>query len=271
MKTNAPCRELRLRLRGLELRLLLHPEKMFTPNFVSLMAAHAMRVEPGDIFADICCGSGLHAITAALLGAKRAYGVDTNPVALRYARLNARLNGVGDRCRFYAGDLLAPLSERGIKANCVVFSGPQCPAPYVDRRLSPELQAAVNGGGDGSGINLRFIRGVRSVLAPGGRFYQPTAGWCGPSSSLRALRDGGFVWRDLVRAYVPPEGRGNNSRYFFLEKPGRRRTRLGAERSAKGFTRILEAATGGLPRASRPEDGRDIYVETELRAARAPA
>lgn len=263
------CHELRIKLRGLKLRLLLHPEKMFTPNFVSLMAAHVMRVEPGDVFADICCGSGLHAITAALLGARRAYGTDTNPVALRFARLNARLNGVGGRCRFFRGDLLAPLKERGIRADCAVFSGPQCPEAYVDRSLSPELQSAVDGGGDGSGINIRFIRGVRGILAPGGRFYQPTAGWCGPSSSLKALRGEGFEWRDLVRTYVRPEGRGNDSRYFFLRGAGRRRTRLGSARADKGFTRILEAGTRLEEQVrGRPSDGMDIFVETELRAGR---
>ncbi|MCM2266929.1 MAG: 50S ribosomal protein L11 methyltransferase [Elusimicrobiales bacterium] len=270
---SAAFHELKLRLRGLELLLRLHPEKMFVPNFVSLLAVHAMRVKPGEVFADICCGSGLHAIAAAKLGARLACGVDTNPVALRYARLNARLNGVADRCRFFQGDLLAPLAARGIKADSAVFSGPQCPEAYVDRTLSRELQAAVDGGGDGSGVNVRFIRGVRAILAPAGRFCLPAAGWCGPESSLRALKEEGFASRTLVRTYVPQEGRGNNSRYFFLAGPARRRVRLGAAKAAGGLTLILEAREpGGKPPARAPIcDGLGLSAEISLEKARSRA
>src|SRR5207248_1145451 len=58
---------------------------------------------------DLCSGSGVHAILAALRGAARAIGVDVSPRAIAFARWNAALNGVAERCEFRRGDLYAPL------------------------------------------------------------------------------------------------------------------------------------------------------------------
>ncbi len=49
---------------------------------------------PGAHVLDVGTGSGLLAIAAVKLGAGRAVGTDTDPVALRVARENARRNGV---------------------------------------------------------------------------------------------------------------------------------------------------------------------------------
>ena len=48
-----------------------------------------------------CCGSGILAITAALLGAKEIKGCDIDEVAVKVAGENADLNGVGDRIAFH--------------------------------------------------------------------------------------------------------------------------------------------------------------------------
>ena len=264
---------MRLRLRGLNIALRIHPARMFIPNLVSLLGASVMRVMPGDVFCDVCSGSGLHAVLAAKLGAGRVYGVDINPLALKFARLNARLNGVEDRCRFFHGDLVAPLAEKGIKADCLVFSGPQCPAAYAKGRIPPELRAAVNGGPDGSAVNVRFVRSVKSVLARGGRFYLPTAAWARPSASLEALRQEGFVFRPVFRTYVPVWGRGNNSRDWFLEHPGRRR--LGFSYPARGGsrTRILEVRLPSARHGSAafPCGTHNPFIDVDFRIRRPDA
>ena len=54
---------------------------------------------------DVGCGSGILAITAALLGAKEIKGCDIDEVAVKVAGENADLNGVGDRIAFHKGDL----------------------------------------------------------------------------------------------------------------------------------------------------------------------
>jgi ribosomal protein L11 methyltransferase len=47
---------------------------------------------PGDILADIGCGSGILAIAALKLGAKRVYAVDTDPLAVGSAEAARQLN-----------------------------------------------------------------------------------------------------------------------------------------------------------------------------------
>ena len=59
---------------------------------------------------DVGTGSGILAITALLLGAKEAVGVDIDEVAVRTAHENAALNGVDERLTVFCGDLTEKVS-----------------------------------------------------------------------------------------------------------------------------------------------------------------
>lgn len=56
-------------------------------------------------FLDIGCGSGILAMTAALLGAKKAIGIDFDPVAVRVAKENIELNQLLDVVEILHGNL----------------------------------------------------------------------------------------------------------------------------------------------------------------------
>ena len=62
-------------------------------------------ITPQDTVLDVGCGSGILAITAALLGANKIIGCDIDEVAVKVAGENAALNGVQDRIAFHRGDL----------------------------------------------------------------------------------------------------------------------------------------------------------------------
>lgn len=62
-------------------------------------------VTNGIDFLDVGSGSGILSIAAALLGAKKAVGVDIDPVAVKVANENAEINGIEGKTEFLVGDL----------------------------------------------------------------------------------------------------------------------------------------------------------------------
>ncbi|MBI6546818.1 MAG: 50S ribosomal protein L11 methyltransferase [Cyanobacteria bacterium NC_groundwater_1444_Ag_S-0.65um_54_12] len=70
-------------------------------------------VRTDDVVFDIGTGSGILALASVLLGAKRAIGVDVDPVAIVAANANADLNQLRDRCEFRQGsvEMLADRAE----------------------------------------------------------------------------------------------------------------------------------------------------------------
>lgn len=66
------------------------------------------RVRPGDRVLDVGSGSGVLSITAVLLGASRATGIDIDPETIGNARENARLNGVEGQVDVHAGRMDHP-------------------------------------------------------------------------------------------------------------------------------------------------------------------
>lgn len=68
-------------------------------------------VKSGDRVIDVGTGSGILAIAAALCGAKSVLATDIDPVAVRVAGENARVNGLADEIRTRQGDLFAVVDE----------------------------------------------------------------------------------------------------------------------------------------------------------------
>ena len=62
---------------------------------LSLQAVEAL-VRDGDMVLDVGCGSGVLAIAALMLGARRSVGIDINPASVEVSRANAKRNGVAD-------------------------------------------------------------------------------------------------------------------------------------------------------------------------------
>ncbi len=75
------------------------------PTTQMCLEALEQRVRPGDQVLDIGTGTGILAICAARLGASLVVGVDNDPVAVRMARENVRLNQVEDSVTILAGSL----------------------------------------------------------------------------------------------------------------------------------------------------------------------
>ena len=108
---------------------------------------------------DLCTGSGIHAILAAL-HSDGSVGVDINPRALAFSRVNAALNGVQERTRFVQGDLYEAVP--GEQFDLVVSNPPWIATPDSAGELYRW------GGETGETITRRIVEGARTALAPGG-------------------------------------------------------------------------------------------------------
>ncbi|MDP1581713.1 MAG: 50S ribosomal protein L11 methyltransferase [Candidatus Didemnitutus sp.] len=76
-----------------------------------LVAFAATKGTTGSVI-DAGCGSGILALSAALLGYQKVGGFDNDPEAIRVSVENAMLNDLGGRVDFYVGDLVTGLAGR---------------------------------------------------------------------------------------------------------------------------------------------------------------
>jgi len=109
----------------------------------------------GEDVIDVGTGSGILAIGAVKLGARRVLALDLDPVAVASAKANAALNGLADRIDVRESDLLGVLKSGEASA-----SGPLNVTPPVDLVVANIL----------ADIILRFIDDVRAALKPGGLY-----------------------------------------------------------------------------------------------------
>jgi release factor glutamine methyltransferase len=138
---------------------------VFRPRPDSWMLARAVRAErlpAGARVLDVCTGSGLLAVTAALEGA-RATAVDLSRRAVLCAALNARLNGV--QVRALRGDLFAPVG--GERFDAIVSNPPYLPAED-DEVPARGRRRAWDAGRDGRAILDRLCAEAPAHLDAGG-------------------------------------------------------------------------------------------------------
>jgi methylase of polypeptide subunit release factors len=132
---------------------------------------------------DIGCGSGAGGLHAAgLLSARRPVDVilsDVNPKALRYSRINARLNAIAN-VRTVLSDVFDHINEGG---NLIIAN-----PPYL---VDGAARLYRHGGGDlGFDLSVRIVEASVDRLYPGGRLllYTGTPVVDGVDQFLAAIR-----------------------------------------------------------------------------------
>jgi release factor glutamine methyltransferase len=170
-------------------------ETVYSPSDDSFLLEENMKTSKGSQVLDIGTGTGIQAINAALLGARRIVAIDINPYASRCASRNVRLNGLTTWISIVSGDLFHSL-RKGILFDTVVFN-----PPYLKTKSSEYdkgwLEKAWAGGPKGRLIIDRFINRLSEHLKIGG-----TAFIVHPSRSARTtitrLRRSGMQVRTLA-------------------------------------------------------------------------
>ncbi len=176
---------------------LLTPPGVFRPRSDSWLLADAVRdgTRAGDRVTDICTGSGVVAISAALAGAGHVLAIDRSRRAVVTARVNGRLNGVHIEAR--RGDLLAPAAGQRFD---LIASNP----PYLPGTAEPARGAARawEGGPDGRTFLDRLIAAAPAHLVPGGALLVIHSSVCGldlTRERMRAARAPALEARGLLR------------------------------------------------------------------------
>jgi len=136
----------------------------------------------GKVAMDFGCGSGILAIAAALLGAKKIYCIDNDPQALLATRENAERNGVRDRIEILTPEQLkSDIQVDVMLAN--ILAGPLV-------SLAPQLSAHTKPGGDIvlSGILAEQASSVSDAYTPWFDMNAPlqTEDWIRLSGQKRA-------------------------------------------------------------------------------------
>jgi release factor glutamine methyltransferase len=173
---------------------------VFRPLSDSRLLAARLRdeVARGAAVADVCCGSGLLAVTAARAGAGSVTAVDASRRAVLTTRLNARLNGVPVRA--LRGDLLEPLGER--RFDLIVSNPPYVPAARDDLPTRGPARAW-DAGRDGRALLDRLCALAPARLRPGGALLLVHSSVCDPDRTVAALAEKGLAVDVVARERGP--------------------------------------------------------------------
>jgi ribosomal protein L11 methyltransferase len=133
---------------------------------------------------DAGCGSGILALSAALLGFERVSGFDNDPEAIRVSEENAAMNDLSERVGFFVGDLISGWKDAPAE---LVLANIQADVLVCFTR---ELLGAVAPGGELilSGILERELASVRSAFAEAAPAWALDARVMGEWSDLRLQR-----------------------------------------------------------------------------------
>ncbi len=95
---------------------------------------------------DIGCGSGILSIAAIKLGARKAYGVDIDPLSVKASYENAELNGVTENALFKQGSVVEVLIDDYIPHQAPLVLA-NILAPVIIRLLDAGLHQLLSPGG----------------------------------------------------------------------------------------------------------------------------
>jgi release factor glutamine methyltransferase len=175
---------------------------VFQPHSDSWMLADALRAHapaPGAAVLDLCTGSGMLAVQAALLGA-RVIAVDVLRRALLSARLNARINGVRVHTRH--GWLFSGLD--GERFDTIVSNPPYLPA-HDDALPARGPRRAWDAGRTGRALLDPLCQEAPRHLRPGGTVLIVHSSVCGVQRTLDDLTRHGLD-ADVVACRRGPLG-----------------------------------------------------------------
>jgi release factor glutamine methyltransferase len=183
------------------------PVALLRPSEYTAMLVHVLRRRAawvgGAEVLEVGSGSGVVLAALGELGAATLCGVDIEPEAIQSGRDLLRLVGHGDRAEFIRGDMWQPLGGR--RFGLIVANLPHFPMVRAD--FGSRLPSWSFGGPDGRLLLDRFLKGLPTHLAPGGRAVITHNAFVNLALSQAIVEDAGLSLRvaATVMVYLPPE------------------------------------------------------------------
>ena len=125
-----------------------------------------MAVAPPGPVLELCCGAAQIGLLAVRGNDRPLICVDADPVAVSFARQNARSNGLESRVEVREGTFTQALSP-GELFPVIIADPPWVPTAEI-ARFPDDPRSAIDGGADGLGTARSCIAAVASHLPPGG-------------------------------------------------------------------------------------------------------
>jgi release factor glutamine methyltransferase len=170
---------------------------VFRPRSDTWLLAAVLRRRPelqGGRVLDVCTGSGVLAIAAALGGARSVTAVDLSARAVLTARINARLNGA--RLEALRGSLLDAVPGR--RFDVIVSNPPYLPAED-DTAPARGRARHTDAGATGRALLDRLIAAAPDHLAPGGLLLVTHSSINGEAATIERMRAAGLQPEVAVR------------------------------------------------------------------------
>jgi len=161
------------------------------PVYIGLESLWLTRALPprvtGSVL-DICAGSGIQGLLCAQRGADRVVALELDPFAATCARLNAALNGLGERFEVRTSNLFSALTPD--ERFDLLVSNP----PFMPVMEGVDYPICGTGGPDGMTILRQIFASLADRLSPTGRFLM----FCNVLGSRTAIAFNDEVLRPLA-------------------------------------------------------------------------
>jgi len=163
-------------------------DDVYEPAEDSFLFAENLHVRAGEVVLDLGTGSGILAVSAAQT-AGSVLAVDINPIAVRCAKENARLNGVKAKIDLLQSDLFVAL-KTSVRFDLVLFNAPYLPSERGEE--ATWIGRSWAGGTNGRQVVDRFIAEVPAYLKPNGRVLLMQSTLTGVEETLSAFEKQGL-------------------------------------------------------------------------------
>jgi release factor glutamine methyltransferase len=174
-------------------------ENVYEPAEDSFLFAENLNVRRGCKVIDIGTGCGILAVIAAKKAAQ-VVAIDVNPYAVKCAKNNAQINGIGNRISFVQGDLFAPLRIRK-EFDLILFNAPYLPSEKNEK--NSWIEWAWAGGTSGRNVIDKFLCEAPKHIRPDGEILLMQSTLSNVERTIRSLDESGLEAKVIAKQDLP--------------------------------------------------------------------